>query len=38
MLLVHVWFTHDVDAGAQMHQMEALGISTQRATFTTWDR
>lgn len=26
------------DAGAQMCQMEALGISTQRATFTTWDR
>ncbi|KAF7223361.1 glycerol kinase 5 [Nothobranchius furzeri] len=26
------------DAGAQMRQMEALGISTQRATFTTWDR
>ncbi|KAM9790640.1 glycerol kinase 5 [Syngnathus typhle] len=26
------------DAGVQMHQMEAVGISTQRATFTTWDR
>ncbi|KAM6919020.1 glycerol kinase 5 [Xenentodon cancila] len=26
------------DAGVQMHQVEALGISTQRATFTTWDR
>ncbi|KAI3375142.1 hypothetical protein L3Q82_021652 [Scortum barcoo] len=26
------------DAGAQMRQMEALGISTQRGTFTTWDR
>ncbi|XP_038574321.1 putative glycerol kinase 5 isoform X1 [Micropterus salmoides] len=26
------------DAGVQMHQMEALGISTQRGTFTTWDR
>ncbi|KAM4557099.1 glycerol kinase 5 [Fundulus diaphanus] len=26
------------DAGVQMCQMEALGISTQRATFTTWDR
>ncbi|XP_061588583.1 putative glycerol kinase 5 [Cololabis saira] len=26
------------DAGVQMHQAEALGISTQRATFTTWDR
>ncbi|XP_077472411.1 glycerol kinase 5 isoform X2 [Stigmatopora argus] len=26
------------DAAVQMHQMEALGISTQRATFTTWDR
>ncbi|XP_019733461.1 glycerol kinase 5 isoform X2 [Hippocampus comes] len=26
------------DAGVQMYQMEALGISTQRATFTTWDR
>uniref|UniRef100_A0A3P9BAH2 Glycerol kinase 5 n=1 Tax=Maylandia zebra TaxID=106582 RepID=A0A3P9BAH2_9CICH len=26
------------DAGIQMHQVEALGISTQRSTFTTWDR
>ncbi|XP_062843453.1 putative glycerol kinase 5 [Trichomycterus rosablanca] len=26
------------DSGLQMYQMEALGISTQRATFTTWDR
>ncbi|XP_036409577.1 putative glycerol kinase 5 [Megalops cyprinoides] len=26
------------DSGLQMRQMEALGISTQRATFTTWDR
>ncbi|XP_068605189.1 putative glycerol kinase 5 [Brachionichthys hirsutus] len=26
------------DAGVQMHQIEALGISTQRGTFTTWDR
>ncbi|XP_077579777.1 glycerol kinase 5 [Stigmatopora nigra] len=26
------------DAAVQMHQVEALGISTQRATFTTWDR
>uniref|UniRef100_A0AAY5EBX4 Carbohydrate kinase FGGY N-terminal domain-containing protein n=1 Tax=Electrophorus electricus TaxID=8005 RepID=A0AAY5EBX4_ELEEL len=26
------------DSGLQMCQMEALGISTQRATFTTWDR
>ncbi|XP_030259651.1 glycerol kinase 5 [Sparus aurata] len=26
------------DAGVQMRQIEALGISTQRATFTTWDR
>ncbi|XP_034039834.1 putative glycerol kinase 5 isoform X1 [Thalassophryne amazonica] len=26
------------DAGVQMGQIEALGISTQRATFTTWDR
>ncbi|XP_070775214.1 glycerol kinase 5 isoform X2 [Enoplosus armatus] len=26
------------DAGVQMCQMEALGISTQRGTFTTWDR
>ncbi|KAM9845231.1 glycerol kinase 5 [Aulostomus maculatus] len=26
------------DAGVQMHQIEALGISTQRSTFTTWDR
>nr|XP_061833690.1 putative glycerol kinase 5 isoform X1 [Nerophis lumbriciformis] len=26
------------DAGVQMGQMKALGISTQRATFTTWDR
>ncbi|KAM4552405.1 glycerol kinase 5 isoform 1-T2 [Odontesthes bonariensis] len=26
------------DAGVQMSQIEALGISTQRATFTTWDR
>uniref|UniRef100_I3JWW7 Glycerol kinase 5 n=1 Tax=Oreochromis niloticus TaxID=8128 RepID=I3JWW7_ORENI len=26
------------DAGIQMHQVEALGISTQRGTFTTWDR
>uniref|UniRef100_H2RP92 Glycerol kinase 5 n=1 Tax=Takifugu rubripes TaxID=31033 RepID=H2RP92_TAKRU len=26
------------DAGIQMHQIEALGISTQRGTFTTWDR
>ncbi|XP_042627477.1 putative glycerol kinase 5 isoform X2 [Cyprinus carpio] len=26
------------DAGLQMCQMESLGISTQRATFMTWDR
>ncbi|XP_076837757.1 glycerol kinase 5 isoform X1 [Brachyhypopomus gauderio] len=26
------------DSGLQMCQMEALGISTQRATFTTWDK
>ncbi|KAL7850872.1 hypothetical protein AOLI_G00212280 [Acnodon oligacanthus] len=26
------------DSGLQMCQMAALGISTQRATFTTWDR
>ncbi|KAM6990330.1 glycerol kinase 5 [Tautogolabrus adspersus] len=26
------------DAGVQMHQMASLGISTQRATFTTWDK
>uniref|UniRef100_A0AAQ5Y5M3 Glycerol kinase 5 n=1 Tax=Amphiprion ocellaris TaxID=80972 RepID=A0AAQ5Y5M3_AMPOC len=26
------------DAGVQMRQIEALGISTQRGTFTTWDR
>ncbi|KAM8839719.1 glycerol kinase 5 [Synchiropus picturatus] len=26
------------DAGIQMHQVDALGISTQRSTFTTWDR
>ncbi|XP_061775878.1 putative glycerol kinase 5 [Nerophis ophidion] len=26
------------DAGVQMAQIKALGISTQRATFTTWDR
>uniref|UniRef100_A0A8C6UKB6 Glycerol kinase 5 n=1 Tax=Neogobius melanostomus TaxID=47308 RepID=A0A8C6UKB6_9GOBI len=26
------------DAGIQMRQIEALGFSTQRATFTTWDR
>uniref|UniRef100_A0AAY5L8S8 Glycerol kinase 5 n=1 Tax=Esox lucius TaxID=8010 RepID=A0AAY5L8S8_ESOLU len=26
------------DSGFQMCQMEALGISTQRGTFTTWDR
>uniref|UniRef100_A0A672JFG5 Glycerol kinase n=1 Tax=Salarias fasciatus TaxID=181472 RepID=A0A672JFG5_SALFA len=26
------------DAGVQMRQIEALGISTQRSTFTTWDR
>uniref|UniRef100_A0A3Q3X6F1 Glycerol kinase 5 n=1 Tax=Mola mola TaxID=94237 RepID=A0A3Q3X6F1_MOLML len=26
------------DAGVQMHQIKALGISTQRGTFTTWDR
>uniref|UniRef100_A0AAR2JM75 Glycerol kinase 5 n=1 Tax=Pygocentrus nattereri TaxID=42514 RepID=A0AAR2JM75_PYGNA len=26
------------DSGLQMCQMTALGISTQRATFTTWDR
>uniref|UniRef100_A0A8P4K1Q4 Glycerol kinase 5 n=1 Tax=Dicentrarchus labrax TaxID=13489 RepID=A0A8P4K1Q4_DICLA len=26
------------DAGIQMRQIEALGISTQRGTFTTWDR
>ncbi|KAM9322839.1 glycerol kinase 5 [Pholidichthys leucotaenia] len=26
------------DAGIQMQQIEALGISTQRSTFTTWDR
>lgn len=29
---------HNIDAGVQMYQMEALGVSTQRATFTTWDR
>lgn len=29
---------HTIDAGLQMHQIEALGISTQRGTFTTWDR
>ncbi|KAJ8011161.1 hypothetical protein DPEC_G00055300 [Dallia pectoralis] len=27
-----------LDSGLQMVQMEALGISTQRATFTNWDR
>ncbi|XP_031153938.1 putative glycerol kinase 5 [Sander lucioperca] len=26
------------DAGVQMRQIDALGISTQRGTFTTWDR
>lgn len=26
------------DAGVQMRQVEGLGISTQRATFTTWHR
>ncbi|KAF3858755.1 hypothetical protein F7725_011956 [Dissostichus mawsoni] len=26
------------DAGVHMRQIEALGISTQRGTFTTWDR
>uniref|UniRef100_A0A673WX83 Glycerol kinase 5 n=1 Tax=Salmo trutta TaxID=8032 RepID=A0A673WX83_SALTR len=26
------------DSGLQMRQMETLGISTQRGTFTTWDR
>uniref|UniRef100_A0AAY4AC82 Glycerol kinase 5 n=1 Tax=Denticeps clupeoides TaxID=299321 RepID=A0AAY4AC82_9TELE len=26
------------DSGLQMSQMEALGISTQRATFTNWNR
>eukprot|EP00064_Thunnus_orientalis_P008779 superscaffoldBa00001070_g8802 len=26
------------DTGVHMHQIEALGISTQRSTFTTWDR
>uniref|UniRef100_A0A667ZEZ9 Glycerol kinase 5 n=1 Tax=Myripristis murdjan TaxID=586833 RepID=A0A667ZEZ9_9TELE len=26
------------DAGIHMRQVEALGISTQRSTFTTWDR
>ncbi|XP_024124364.1 putative glycerol kinase 5 [Oryzias melastigma] len=26
------------DAGIQMQQVEALGMSTQRATFTTWNR
>uniref|UniRef100_A0A4W6FI06 Glycerol kinase 5 n=1 Tax=Lates calcarifer TaxID=8187 RepID=A0A4W6FI06_LATCA len=26
------------DAGVQMRQIEALGISTQRGTFTTWDK
>ncbi|XP_034469169.1 putative glycerol kinase 5 [Hippoglossus hippoglossus] len=26
------------DAGVQMRQIEALGISSQRSTFTTWDR
>ncbi|KAM3865820.1 glycerol kinase 5 [Diretmus argenteus] len=26
------------DAGVQMRQIEALGISTLRSTFTTWDR
>lgn len=28
----------DSDSGLQMCQMEGLGISTQRATFMTWDR
>uniref|UniRef100_A0A8K9WP04 Glycerol kinase 5 n=1 Tax=Oncorhynchus mykiss TaxID=8022 RepID=A0A8K9WP04_ONCMY len=27
-----------LDSGLQMRQMETLGISTQRGTFTTWDR
>lgn len=27
-----------IDAEVQMRQIEALGISTQRGTFTTWDR
>ncbi|KAG7523583.1 glycerol kinase 5 [Solea senegalensis] len=26
------------DAGVYMHQIKALGISTQRGTFTTWDK
>ncbi|XP_041918779.1 putative glycerol kinase 5 [Alosa sapidissima] len=26
------------DAGLQMNQIQALGISTQRGTFTTWDK
>ncbi|XP_054480886.1 putative glycerol kinase 5 [Anoplopoma fimbria] len=26
------------DAGVQMRQIDAIGISTQRGTFTTWDR
>ncbi|XP_062311873.1 putative glycerol kinase 5 [Osmerus eperlanus] len=26
------------DAGVQMRQVKGLGISTQRSTFTTWDR
>ncbi|XP_076000642.1 glycerol kinase 5 [Genypterus blacodes] len=26
------------DAGLHMHQIEALGITTQRGTFTTWNR
>lgn len=31
-------YLNETDAGVQMHQIEALGISTQRGTFTTWDR
>lgn len=31
-------YLNETDAGVQMHQIEALGISTQRSTFTTWDR
>lgn len=33
-----VHMSHDIDAGVHMRQIDALGISTQRGTFTTWDR
>lgn len=36
--LMCVHMAPNTDAGVQMRQIEAMGISTQRGTFTTWDR